>query len=642
MERKLTAILCADVYGYSRLMGEDEEATLQTLSAYRKIIDGLIETHRGRFVNSAGDSVLAEFTSVVEAVNCAVEIQSALKAENQALPLERRMQLRIGVNLGDVMVEGNQIYGDGVNVAARLESLAEPGGICLSGVVHDQVKGRLAFTYQDLGAQVVKNIADPVQVWRVILDRTPSGVEIARQRRGYSRGGLLSLTGVAIVASTILVIQHVSFKPPRTHASIPQQNPHPNPLPQSFRSARDRLRGRGAETLTLPSIPSIAVLPFTDLSGDPQQEYFSDGISNQLIEDLSRLQGLFVIARNSSFAYKGKSTSEHEVGQELGVKYVLEGNVRKANDRVRIGVELVDAGSGMEMWTQRFDRPLQNIFAVQDEIVRDVVTTAGLIFKVDQLNAPHWAESHSTDNLVAFDDYLRAQGYVWRSTKEDNEQARDWANKAIGLDPRFAHAQALVGWTYLNDGWNQWGLDSQADFALAREFAKKALALDDSEASALALVAELDWLQGQPDQAVVDGRRAVDINPNYAFGYLALADALSNDQRPKEAFDAVEKAIRLDPAGRGFYSFQLGNSYVQRGLYKEGIPILKMHLSAYPNSLVGHSALLIAYIDLGLDAEAKAEAAEIMRISPHFVVPPADNNAWHQHVLADFRKAGLK
>jgi len=609
MERKLTAILCADVYGYSRLMGEDEEATLRTLSAYRRIIDSLIENHRGRFVNSAGDSVLAEFTSVVEAVNCAVQIQTSLRAENAGLPPERRMQFRIGVNSGDVMIEGEQIYGDGVNVAARLESVADPGGICISSVVHDQVKGRLTLNYQDLGAQQVKNIAEPVQVWRVLLDGvTPPPGDIQR-RIGwrYWRGGMLSATGIAIIAGTLVFVQHLSVRPQHTHASIP---PQPTPA------------------LSLPSIPSIAVLPFANLSGDPQQEYFSDGISNQLIEDLSRLPGLFVIARNSSFAYKGKSTSEHEISQELGVKYVLEGNVRKAIGRVRIGVELADAGSGREMWTQRFDRPLRNIFAVQDEIVRDVVTTVGLIFKVDQLNAPQWAESHPTDNLEAFDDYLRAQEYVWRSTKEDNEQARNWANKAIGLDPRFAHAQALLGWTYLNDGWNQWGLDSQADFAIAREFAKKALGLDDSEATALALVAELDWLQGQPDQAVVDGRRAVDINPNYAFGYLALADAFSNDQRPKEAFDAVEKAIRLDPAGRGFYSYQLGNSYVQRGLYQEGIPILKMHLSAYPNSLVGHSALLIAYTDLGRDAQAKAEAAEIMRISPHFVVPPEDNNAW--------------
>lgn len=255
MERKLTAILCADVYGYSRLMGQDEEATLQTLSTYRKVIDGLIENRRGRFVNSAGDSVLAEFTSVVEAVNCAVEIQTSLKAQNAGLPPERRMQFRIGVNLGDVMVESEQIYGDGVNVAARLESLADPAGICISGAVHDQVKGKLPLSYQDLGAQQVKNIAEPVKVWRVVLDGQISSRPAVGpfNPKKYWRGGVLSLSGLAIIVGTILIVQHVSFKPPRTSPSIPANHPHPNPLPQPS--------GRGADVLPAPNIPSIAVLP---------------------------------------------------------------------------------------------------------------------------------------------------------------------------------------------------------------------------------------------------------------------------------------------------------------------------------------------------------------------------------------------
>jgi class 3 adenylate cyclase len=276
VERKLTAILCADVYGYSRLMGEDEGATLRTLTSHRKLIDSAIEQHHGRFVNSAGDSVLAEFASVVEAVNCAVDIQTGLKAENESLAPERRMEFRIGVNLGDVMVEGEQIYGDGVNVAARLESLAQPGGICISSTVHEQVKNKLTLNYQDLGPQQVKNIAEPIRVWRVLLNGTaPSRRAMPRIPLNYRRAVFWSLQ-LAIVIAIVVIVQHLSLKSPQTHASIPP---------------------REKPALPLPDIPSIAVLPFANLGGDPQQEYFSDGIADQLINDLSRIPGVFVIAQ---------------------------------------------------------------------------------------------------------------------------------------------------------------------------------------------------------------------------------------------------------------------------------------------------------------------------------------------------------
>jgi adenylate cyclase len=290
-------------------MGEDEEATLRTLSVYRKTTDCLFEQHHGRFVNSAGDSVMAEFASVVEAVSCAVAIQTAIKAENAQLPVGRRMEFRIGVNLGDVMVEGEQIYGDGVNVAARLESLADPGGICISGTVHEQVRDRLALSYEDRGEQTVKNIARPVHVWRVVPDGTPTS---ARPCRKYWRRGVLSLTGLAIVVGTFVLVQHLSLKPQHTSASVP-----PTEKP----------------ALSLPGIPSIAVLPFTNLSGDLQQEYFSDGITDDLITDLSRVPKLFVIARSSSFTYNGKTEKAQSIGRELGVKYLLEGSPAKPADR---------------------------------------------------------------------------------------------------------------------------------------------------------------------------------------------------------------------------------------------------------------------------------------------------------------------
>jgi adenylate cyclase len=511
LERKLAAILCADVFGYSRLMGDDEEATLHTLTSHRKLIDSAIEQHHGRFVNSAGDSVLAEFASVVEAVNCAVEIQTGLKEQNASLAPERRMEFRIGVNLGDVMVEGEQIYGDGVNVAARLESLAEPGGICISGTAYDQVRDKLALVYEDAGEQTVKNIARPVHVWRLLLDGATLPRRGTRQiPRKYWRSGILSLTGLAIIVGTIVLVQHLSFKPQATHASIPPQE---------------------KPALPLPDVPSIAVLPFTNLSGDPKQEYFSDGISDQLINSLSRLPGVFVIARNSSFAYKGKVTKEQEIGKQLGVNYVLEGSVRKGAERVRIGVELVDTRSGTQMWTQKYDRPLKDIFAVQDEIIGKVLTTLSLIFKVHEMKLPHWTDWRPTDNLEAFDDFLRAIESEWRGTRDDNARAREWDEKAIELDPKFAEAYAFLGWTYCVDALNFWSQDREGGLKRSSELADEALTFDDSNSDALTLLAQVDGMQKRFDQAVAAAERAVAINPNYAKGYFALSGALNGGRK---------------------------------------------------------------------------------------------------------------
>jgi len=611
-------------------MGENEEATLRTLTSHRKLIDSQIEQHHGRFVNSAGDSVLAEFASVVEAVNCAVDIQTGLKAENESIPPERRMEFRIGVNLGDVMVEGAQIYGDGINVAARLESLAEPGGICISNTVHDQVRNKLVLSYEDLGAQSVKNISEPIRVYRVLLSGTVAAPRTTRRTaRWYWRSGVLSLTGVAIILATIVIVQHVSLKPPATHASIPPQE---------------------KPALPLPNIPSIAVLPFTNLNGDPQQEYFSDGMSDQLINNLSRLPGLFVIARNSSFAYKGKPIKESEIGKELGVKYLLEGSVHKEADQVRIGVELVDASSGTDEWTAQYDRPLKDIFAVQDEIVGKVVTTLGLLFKLDEMKLPHFGNAPPTENLEAFDDYLRAVksfslGILSHGTKDDSEKARQLMEKAIDLDPKYAEAYAYLGWIHMMSAWNQWSANPLADLKQATELAQKALALDDTDSSALALLGDSDWMQGRYDQAVADGERAVAINPNYAIGFFSLAHALNVYGRPEAAIRAAQKAMRLDPTGKDLYSGDVGVAYVEMGRYQDAIPILKQTLMAFPNILISHICLLVAYVELGHEEDARAEAAEIVRMSPQFTVasiPPGRDAAWNKRFRDDLRKAGLK
>jgi adenylate cyclase len=586
MERKLTAILCADVHGYSRLMGEDEEATLRTLSSHRKLVDSLIEQHRGRFVNSAGDSVLAEFVSVVNAVQCAVEIQNTLKAENAEVRPDRRMQFRIGVNLGDVMVEGEQIYGDGVNVAARLESLADPGGICISHTVHDQITNKLALAFEDLGEQTVKNIAKPVRVFRVLPTGTASVRTTRRVARQYLR---FSIAGIAIVVGTIFLLLHVSFKSPRTHASIP---PPPSP------------------PLTLPDKPSIAVLPFTNMSDDREQEYFSDGITDDLITDLSRLPDLFVIARNSTFTYKGKPTELQDISKQLGVQYVLEGGVRKADDQVRITVQLADAITGTELWAERYDRPLRKIFALQDEIVRRIVTTLHLQLTLRQqgLLVPR-----TTDNFEAYDDVLRGLHYFLTFTTDGNGKARQLFEKAIALDANYAEAYAELGWNYFSGEANLLSPDPNG-LELAFQMGQQAIARDDPLPGAHDLLAVIYASQGQLDEAATEVKGSLALDPNSAIGYAVLAGVMNSTARPAEALVAAEKAMRLDPlcpAASGYRS-QLGQAYTQLGRYEEAIPLLKRDL-AFADLLWDHVFLVWDYGELGKEDAARAEAAEVQR-----------------------------
>jgi adenylate cyclase len=635
VERKLTAILCADVHGYSRLMGGDEEATLATLTAHRKIIDNLIEQHHGRFVNSAGDSVLAEFASVVEAVNCAVDIQSALKTENAKLPPERRMEFRIGINLGDVMVEGDQIYGDGINVAARLESLADPGGICISGKVHEEIGHKLALSYDNLGAQRVKNIADPVRVFRVLLE--PGAAKTTKPQnvqRKYLRRGAFSLAGLAIIAAAILLVQHVSLKTPRTSASIP---PAQSPA------------------LALPDQPSIAVLPFANLSGDPQQEYFSDGITDDLITDLSRLPGLFVIARTSSFTYKDKPAKLQEVGRELGVRYVLEGSARKTADRVRINVQLVDASTGDQIWTQRYDRQLHDIFALQDEIVQSLAATLHLQLTVLQRG---WVLPQRTKNLEAYDDFLRGFESLLNPTPDGLAKGRKMFEKSVELDPGYADAYGALAVSYFLG--SIWQFDKDPGVLdRATESVDKAIALDDSEADAYAVRGWIEGIKDQHDRAVADGKRAVSLDPNSAFGWLALADINDAEcvfpagimppdwgtSKPQEVLAHAQNAIRLDPRHPQKYSMPEGVAYNGLGRYADAVEALKR--SDQNNPWV-HVNLVYAYSELGRQQDARAEAAEVLRISPGFSLEEVGRmpGNWHgplgQRYLSDLRKAGLK
>jgi adenylate cyclase len=581
MERKLAAILSADVKGYSRLMGEDDEATVRTLTTHREVMATLIQQHRGRVVDAPGDNLLAEFASVVDVVRCAVEIQRELEARNVELPPNRRMEFRIGLNVGDVIVEGEKIYGDGVNIAARLEGLAEAGGICISGTVYDQVKNKLSLGYEYLGEQTVKNIAEPIRVYRVRLE------------------------------------------PGLTAPAAGHEQPSALPLPDK---------------------PSIAVLPFTNMSGDPEQEYFSDGITEDLITDLSKLSGLFVIARNSVFTYKGKAVDIGEVSRKLGVRYIVEGSVRKAGNRVRINAQLVDATTGGHLWAERYDRELQDIFALQDEVTQKIVFALKI-----QLTPEEQARFRQapTTNLDAYDSFLRGQAYLWRFTREANIQARQLFERAIELDPQYAGAYAFLGWTSLIEWAWQRSPDPQV-LAQTLAWAQRAVGLDDSLPLTHTVLGVAYLWQKQYEQAIAEGERATTLGPNYADGYAWLGHIFYCAGQLEEALAAAEKALRLNPHDPFFSSFTLGAVYRLRGHYEEALVALKGVLSRNPNFLPARVQLLVASSESGQEAEAKAEAAEILRITPNFSLEslrqrlPFKDQAELERLLSGLRKAGLK
>ena len=587
MERKLAAIFSADVKGYSRLMGEDEEATIRTLTTYREVMTTLITQHRGRVVDSPGDNLLAEFASAVDAVRGAVEIQREFKVKNAELPPERRMEFRIGINVGDVVVEGERLYGDGVNIAARLEALAEGGGICIAGTVYDQVENKLSLGYEYVGEQMVKNIAKPVRVYRVRLEAEAPATEPGKEKVN-------------------------------------------SPLPTS--------------TLPLPDKPSLIVLPFTNMSNDPEQEYFSDGITEDITADLSRISSLFVIARTSAFSYKGKAVKVQEVGREMSVGYVLEGSVRRAGPQVRITAQLIDALTGFHLWTERYERPLQDLFAVQDEVVQKIVTTL-------KLQLTLWERGYlvrkTTDNLEAYDAYLRGTELFYRTTKEANAQARQMFEKAIELDPTYAAGYAGLAMSDWRTWLSQW---SPAPQILERTFelAQKAVALDEALPRAHLTFGHIYLMRKQYEQAIAELERAITLDPNFADGYADLAVMLGAAGRPEEALGLVKKAMRLNPHYPLQYSFSLGWIYVLLGQYEEALAPLKQTLSRNPNFLSAHRALASCYSELGREAEARAEAEAVLRLSPNFSLEefkqsfPLKSAAALERYVAALRKAGLK
>jgi adenylate cyclase len=617
-KRKLTAILSADVKGYSRLMGEDEEATVRTITTHRKVITSVIEKYRGRVVDSPGDNILAEFVSVVDAVQSGVEIQEVIRAKNAELPEKRRMEFRIGINLGDVIQEGERIYGDGVNIAARVEGLADPGGICISGSAYEQIENKLALGYEYIGEHTIKNIVKPIRVYRV-----PTGPEtlqkVTEEKRpppSWQRPALAVVIVLLVVAGGVAIWKssRLPTSPPMEVASV-EKMAHP-----------------------LPDKPSIAVLPFDNLSGDPEQEYFSDGLTEEIISALSSVPKLFVIARNSTFTYKGKPVKVQQVSEELGVRYVLEGSVRKSGDKMRITAQLVDALNGHHLWAKRYDRNISDIFAVQDELTKEIITAMQV--KLTQGEQARTA-ARGTDNLEAYLKCLQAYELALKHNIESNALRKQLAEEAIALDPEYAWAYYLLGGSYQMDVWLGTSKSPKQSLAKATELLQQAIVLDDNLAEAHGLLGFIYAIERQHDKALVQGKKAVALNPNSARAHMYLGKVLTFAARFEESIPEYKKAIRLNPIPPGYYFWSLGLSYGRAGQYDEAITWCEKAVHMEPDDLLARIMMTAVYSWSGRDEEARAEAAEVLRIDPDFSLDKFAKKASPTLVSA-LRKAGLK
>ena len=593
-KRKLTAILSADVEGYSRLMGDDEEATVRTLTSYREVLSTLIKQHNGKVLDSPGDNLLAEFVSVVDAVQCAVAVQKEIKARNDELPESRKMQFRIGINLGDVIQEEERIYGDGVNIAARLEGLANPGGICISKTAFDQIESKLPYGYEFLGDQTVKNIAKPVGAYHVLMEpRVTVAGEPKKEKPAPMRRKAILAGGVALVVVIIVaVIWNFYFRLPSVEPASVEKMAFP-----------------------LPDKPSIAVLPFTNMSDDPKQEYFSDGITENIITALSKTPKLFVIARNSTFTYKDKPVKVQQVAEELGVRYILEGSVQKIENRVRITAQLIDAITGRHLWAERYDRNLSDIFVVQDEITIKIISALRVkLTKGESL----WGVG--TDNLDAYLKYLQSRKHGQRFSKESYALRRKLAEEAIALDPEYVDAYLELSDIYLHSMRSSSPDSAKQLLERAEELVKRAISLRGDHADARAFLGRIYLRKKQFDKAIAEGQRAVAMAPNSADVNARFAMTLECAGRPKESISLYKKAMRLSPVSDSWYVVGLGWSYFDIGHYEEAISAFKRYLNLHPEHKFTRASLAAAYIMLGREEEARNEAAEVLRLYPKFSV----------------------
>jgi TolB-like protein/class 3 adenylate cyclase len=588
-KRKLSAILSADVKGYSRLMQEHELFTIRTLEDYRALMAEIIRKYRGRVVDSPGDNMLAEFVSVVDAVESAVEVQKNLEAKNAELPANRRMEFRIGINLGDVVVEGERIYGDGVNIAARIEGLAEGGGICISRTAYGQVKNKLNLGYEYLGEHSVKNIAEPVRVYRVLMEPEAAGKVIGevRPKTKQLRGAAIGAVAVVIIIAGALAIWNFYLRP----ASVERM------------------------AFPLPDKPSIAVLPFDNLSGDPNQEYFSDGMTDDLITDLSKMAGLFVIARNSTFAYKGKAFDVRQISKDLGVRYVLEGSVRRAGEKVRINAQLIDASTGGHLWAERYDVILTDIFELQDMITQKILSALAVKLTPTEQNQ---ISRKDTDSVEAYDAFLQGWAHYIRFTPDDFSKAVHYFKTAIEHDPNYPRAYAALASIYWESFYRFWYSSLEVSWREAQKRAEENLktAMKHPAPLAYLVTSKIQIGSFEHEKAITTAERAIALDPNDVNSYLAMAHALIYDGRPKEALGFINKAMRLDPHYPAYNLFVLGLAHFGLDDFKEAANSFERALSRNPENYVALIPLAAAYAHLQREQDAAAAVEKLRNLLP--------------------------
>jgi adenylate cyclase len=618
-KRKLTAILSADVIGYSRLMRDDEEATVRDIAAHRVLISETIQQHHGRVVDSPGDNILAEFASVVDAVNGAIKIQQEIKKRNADTSEDRRMEFRIGINLGDVIEEKERIYGDGVNIAARVEGLASTGGIAISGTVYEHIKEKLSLGYHFLGEQDVKNISEPVRVYRLLTEPDDAGKMISVKKKMPKKGWIwVAAAAVFLSVVGIGIWQFYQRRPSVEPASVEKM------------------------AFPLPDKPSIAVLPFDNMSDDPKQEYFSDGITEEIITALSKTPKLLVIARNSTFSYKGKAVKIKQVAEELGVRYVLEGSVRKTEGKVRITAQLIDAKTGHHLWAERYERDLKDIFDIQDEITKKIITSLMV-----QLTEGEFARilDRQTNNIQAFIKILEGSGYF---REEKYSEGMKCFEEAISLDPQSPSAHGWLSWAHLMNVWYGPSATRQQSLKKAFELAEKCKALDHTHPGCYGALSHAYLMKRDYEKAISEGKKAVELDPNTSRWAVNYGWALRSVGRYEDALHEYERALRLNPLDKERPLEHICTTYNMMRRHEEAIETCKKVIELSPRSLPSYFNLAVAYSELDQMEKAREAADKVLKIYPNFSMDsfektlPYKNKADRDLYVNGLRKAGLK